>query len=365
MKASLKLREDRTPLLRAKFPVGILGFPFVSGITGGDPGDLSFSLQTAWIPGLSLKVSYRPNDAHRPFVFAVKSGIGHSSSPERSPVMVMAAEFSLLRKGAPCFLLQMKPEFGDFSAKKSVASQSENPSRLTGATEMESSRANGMFEAFEKGLSEEVPVEKLLKFEDAQSQPAAAATIRELFSGTAITARTRFPLRKNVALKVRWGMHLPPDWQGASVRFRGNLVGANFPFLTVDKISIENVEPTSSIPPLKPLEIEGKPSETGISKVMLYTMKEELETLRRENGLIRDSIQELKSRLRKENGGSLPSIEVHKMDDGAKKKTGGVDNGIQERKSPAYSGRTRNSNAPSAVDVSEELKKAIKGATGA
>ncbi|CAN6486386.1 unnamed protein product [Victoria cruziana] len=364
MKASLKLREDRTPLLRAKFPVGILGFPFVSGVTGGDPGDLSFSLQTAWIPGLSLKVSYRPNDAHRPFTFGVKSGIGSSGSPEKSPVMVMAAEFSLMRKGNPCFLLQVKPELGDFSTKKSIASQSGNPTRLTGAAEIENSKQNGMFEAFEKGLSEEIPVQKLLEFEDSRSEPAAAAAIRELFSGTEITARTRFPVRKNVVMKVRWAVNLRPHLQAAGGGFRGNFTGANFPFLTVNKISVENAEPTS-VPPGKRLEKEGRPSETGISTVMFYTMKEELGALRRENGLIRESIQELKSRLRQGNDGSVASNEFHKIDDREKKKTSGIDNGIQERKPPEYSGRTRNSNTPSAVDVSEELKKAIRGATGA
>ncbi|XP_031482233.1 uncharacterized protein LOC116252239 [Nymphaea colorata] len=357
MKASMKFREDQKPLLRAKVPVGILGFPFVSGISGGDASDLSFSIQTAWIPGLSLKFSYRPNDSYNPFVFAVKSGIGIPNSPEKSSVLAMGAEFSLLRRGNPCFMLQIKPEIGDFSLRRSVVSPSGGNHRAKlGASSdeipVENRGENGMMD---------IPVERMLNFKDSLGHSTAAAGMQEFISGTAIMARTKFPLTKNGFLKIRWGVNFPPDMHAAGSSFRHSFTGVKLPFLTVNKISIENVESAAGPPATEFPGKEGRHLEVALSKGMLGMMKEDMEALRRENDVVRETIRELKSVIGKQNGGNLLGTDFSDVDDKTKKKRNGADNGTRERKLPEYSARSGSSSA----DISEELKKAIRGSSGA
>ncbi|CAN6460267.1 unnamed protein product [Victoria cruziana] len=357
MKASMKLRDDQKPLLRAKVPVGILGFPFVSGISGGDASDLSFSIQTAWIRGLSLKFSYRPNDSYNPFVFAVKSGITLPNSLERSPVLAMGAEFNLLRRGNPCFMLQIKPEFGDFSLRRSVVSPSDRNHRgKLGASgneiPVENRGDNGMGD---------IPVERLLSFKDSSRPSAVADGMHAFVSGTAIMARTKVPLTKNGFLKIRWGVNFPPDMHAASSSFGHSFTSVKLPFLTVNKISVENVESASGAPPTEYPQKEGWHLEAPLSKGMLAMMKEDMEALRRENNLVRESIHELKSAIGKQNGGHKLGMELSDVDDKIKKKRNGADNGTRDRKLPDYSGRSGSSPA----EMSEELKKAIRGSSGA
>ncbi|KAJ6304153.1 hypothetical protein OIU77_017934 [Salix suchowensis] len=125
MKASLKFREERNPLLRAKVPLNILGLPFQSGIISGESKELSLNLSTFFQSGPSVKISYRPNDTWNPFSLVIKTGTGHFGSPVSSS-MIMSAEFNLLSKGdsnlKPIFMLHFKPQFGDFSIKKSQSS---------------------------------------------------------------------------------------------------------------------------------------------------------------------------------------------------------------------------------------------------
>ncbi|KAL5225559.1 hypothetical protein ABZP36_012198 [Zizania latifolia] len=63
MKASLKLREDETPLLRTKLPVALLSVPAVASLTAGDPADLRLALATASPTLPSLRLSYSPLSA--------------------------------------------------------------------------------------------------------------------------------------------------------------------------------------------------------------------------------------------------------------------------------------------------------------
>ncbi|KAG5399713.1 hypothetical protein IGI04_014320 [Brassica rapa subsp. trilocularis] len=121
MKASMKFREEKNPLLRAKVPLSILGLPFQSGIVAGESKELSLNLSTFFESGPSLKLAYRPNDSHSPFSLVVKTGTGPFGSPV-SASMLMSAEFNLLGKGNPTFMLHFKPRFGDFSIKKSHSS---------------------------------------------------------------------------------------------------------------------------------------------------------------------------------------------------------------------------------------------------
>ncbi|KAJ4904899.1 Uncharacterized protein Rs2_18850 [Raphanus sativus] len=125
MKASMKFREEKNPLFRAKVPLSILGLPFQSGIVAGESKELSLNLSTFFESGPSLKLSYRPNDSHSPFSLVVKTGTGPFGSPV-STSMLMSAEFNLLgnNSSTPTFMLHFKPRFGDFSIKKSHSSSS-------------------------------------------------------------------------------------------------------------------------------------------------------------------------------------------------------------------------------------------------
>ncbi|KAL6273101.1 hypothetical protein ACE6H2_023793 [Prunus campanulata] len=122
MKASVKFREDQKPLLRAKVPLSILGLPFQSGIVAGESKELTLNLGTFFESGPSIRVGYRPNDTSNPFSLVVKTGTGSFGSPISSS-MLMSAEFNLLGSGKnPTFMLHFKPQFGDFSIKKSQSS---------------------------------------------------------------------------------------------------------------------------------------------------------------------------------------------------------------------------------------------------
>ncbi|CAI0540083.1 unnamed protein product, partial [Linum tenue] len=105
----------------AKIPLSILGLPFQSGIVVGEAKELSLNLSTFFDSGPSFEVAYRPNDSWNPFSLMLKTGSGSFGSPTSSP-MVMSAEFNLVGKGNPSFMLHFKLRFGDFSIKKSQAS---------------------------------------------------------------------------------------------------------------------------------------------------------------------------------------------------------------------------------------------------
>ena len=56
-----------------------------------------------------------------PFSLVVKTGAGPFGSPISSS-MLMSAEFNLIGRGNPSFMLHFKPQFWDFSIKKSQSS---------------------------------------------------------------------------------------------------------------------------------------------------------------------------------------------------------------------------------------------------
>ncbi|CAI0461319.1 unnamed protein product, partial [Linum tenue] len=110
--ASLKFRDEQKPLFRAKVPLSILGLPFQAGIAAGEAKELSLNLSTFFDSGPSFKVAYRPNDSWNPFSLVLKTGSGSFGSPTSS-AMVMSAEFNLVGKGNPSFMLHFKPRFGE------------------------------------------------------------------------------------------------------------------------------------------------------------------------------------------------------------------------------------------------------------
>lgn len=345
MKASLKVREgNQNPLVRAKVPVTVLGLPFVSSVVAGDSSDLSFNLRSASAAGPSLKLSYAPNDpSNNPFSFSVKSGVGLFGSPDRSP-LVISAHFSLLGRLNPSFSLQIKPQLGDFSLKKTARSipvQNHNPNPNPNA-----SKENGVAHL---DLPPPPPV-----LPDIYHSGGA------FFSGVALTAKTLLPVTKNLEVNLRWGLNFPEEFNRK-----------NLPFLTVDKIRIRRIEPMKPPPSNESSRVcpsRGEAQDLEILKGMCFWMGREVEALQRESQSMKENIEEMKrSAIQPKSRGAIavqsparrpPDI---KSDSGEferwrkRKQNEGVDDGQRDTQPSTFSGASGN-------DVEEELKRAIKAA---
>lgn len=118
MKASVTFREERSPLIRMKFPVTLAGFPLASGIVLGDNQDLALHVGTRPEACPSVKVAYQPNMPSFPLSLVIKAGIG-PWGPPRAAGLSIAAEvrFSKAALG-PFFTIHIKPRLGDFSVRK-------------------------------------------------------------------------------------------------------------------------------------------------------------------------------------------------------------------------------------------------------
>ncbi|KAK9283112.1 hypothetical protein L1049_011343 [Liquidambar formosana] len=291
MKASIKFREDQKPLFRAKVPLSILGFPFQSGIEAGDTKELCLNFSTFFESGPLIKLSYRPNDSWNPFSLGVKTGIGHFGSPISAP-MTMSADFNLLGHGNPSFFLHFRPQIGDFAIRRSVQSQiALAPQSSVFAPKMKE-HANGCDS--EKGESvggEETPVhaggdnrtpnviftgKKINGFQ-------AASAIDSLFAGVEVSARTSLPLRERALLNFRWNVRFPVDEVGNRT---AQLPFQNIPCLVLSKIGIEHVA-VKQVPRRRKSDV----AETCLA------VKKEYEVLQVESGLLRKSIDELRSKV--------------------------------------------------------------------
>lgn len=337
MKASLKLREDKNhhqnPLVRAKLPVHILGLPFISSFTAGDPIDLSFNLYTNFLSGPSLKLSYTPTaatTAATPISLSLKSGVGIFGSPNNSP-LIISAHFNLFATPHPTFSLQIKPQFGDFFlSKTAVSTVPPNP------------KQNGCAFPYNTDAPEmQRPIVRMLNMYEAEDG---------LFSGVAVKAKTALPVAKFAAVKLRWGVNFPAD----------SVEKLRLPYLTVDKISIERVEEE-----VKMVEGEKKVSEMEALKGMCFWMRKQVEGLQVENNAIKERLEEMKMRARshpsKESSNNvgrnvMVSGNSSEFETWRNKKNAGEESGRREVKKLSGSKNT-------ASDVGEELKRAIEAAS--
>ncbi|KAG9452240.1 hypothetical protein H6P81_005144 [Aristolochia fimbriata] len=324
MKASLKLREERrNPLLKAKVPVTVLGLPFVSGVTAGDPSDLSFHIRTSSDAGPSLSFAYKPNDRFNPFTLTLKSGVGVLGSPDSSP-LILAAHFSLVGRASPSFSIQIRPRFGNFFLKRTALSSSLLcPSPVPASDPLKENGGNPAL---------------LTDFKSASG----------FFSGVSVSANTELPVTKRAAVRFRWGVNFPVD------------LGKQLPFLTVEKVSVGRVEEA------KPRSASDSPvkdagDDVDVLKGMCLWMGREVDALRRENKFIRESIEDLKSRLSIRNEREVavlakrPPVVGDSGDfDSWRKKKNGSGGASHATSSPI--GTTES-------DVEAELKKAIKAAS--
>ncbi|CAL1372409.1 unnamed protein product [Linum trigynum] len=372
MKASLKFRDEQKPLFRAKVPLSILGLPFQSGIVAGEAKELSLNLSTFFDSGPSFKVAYRPNDSWNPFSLVLKTGSGSFGSPTSSP-MVMSAEFNLVGKGNPSFMLHFKPRFGDFSIKKSQASSGLEKSMKSwqnGVAVSSSSDEDGSLEVVEKPVLNGIGpgggidiggVGFNAKRFSALPPPTSNALAAAL-SGVEVTANTSLPVRSHAVMSFRWGLRVPADNKlGGSVAGDLDSMAAaiNFkriPFLVMNKIGIEHVaQSASKSEPAANTEPKPDVAETCLA------VKRQLDILQMENTSLKKAMDDL----RREIGASkflVPSSPTHDSSFSSSSRYR-----EPERMGARNSSGNRNEKRSSSVegDVSEELKKALKGAAAA
>ncbi|PIM98130.1 hypothetical protein CDL12_29396 [Handroanthus impetiginosus] len=285
MKASIKFRDEQKPLLRAKIPLNILNFPFQSGICAGESKELSLNLSTFFDSGPSLKFSYRPNDSQNPFSFIFKTGIGHFGSPTKSP-LTMSAEFNLIGNQNPSFFIHFKPDFGDFSLKKSHSSGfvKNLGEKVNGGVLGEDSFVNN---GYFKGTG----------FFPAtvESKAAAGLVMNGLVKGAELSAKTSLPLRDFAVVNFRWGLRVPAHDAssnevdavvlGAKVD-RDRTAAIRLPLLVMNKIGIEHVAKDNSK--------REKVGPDNLTQACL-DVKKQLEAIQAENGLLSKALSDLRS----------------------------------------------------------------------
>ncbi|CAN6586543.1 unnamed protein product [Malus baccata var. baccata] len=333
MKASVKFREDQKPLMRAKVPLSILGLPFQSGIVAGESKELTLNLGTFFESGPSIKIAYRPNDAWNPFSLVVKTGTGSFGSPISSS-MLMSAEFNLLGRGRnPSFMLHFKPQFGDFSIKKSQSSVFE---KIVGSQNDSAVVETPVVEAEFSGK----------KITVLPSENPADGVLTGVFSGMEVAARTSMPVRNRAVVSLRWGVRVPAEVKRSGANPTAGIAFQKIPFLVMNKIGIEHVEGGDSNGKTTKAAAEDKgvtfPGNGEVAEAC-FRVKHQLEALRTENGLLRKAVEDL----RHEIAGTAKSIAESEINGGSRNSSGKVDwrsNG--NKKSPEG-------------DVAEELKKAL------
>lgn len=190
MKASLKLRDDAGPLLRAKLSVELFSVPAVASLTAGDPADLRLSLATA-VPALpSLRLSYAPNRpaGSSPLSASLVLGYGPGGCPSAPGASAITMVVEVSAAGALSFSLALKPSLGDFAVRKRFYSDG----------------AGGGMTASEVTMRSVVPVR-----------------------GGAAAAR------------VRWGVRIPAEMTAGVEAGAAVVMLRRLPFLVLGKVTVE------------------------------------------------------------------------------------------------------------------------------
>ncbi|KAF5193806.1 Detoxification-like protein [Thalictrum thalictroides] len=309
MKASLKFREEeKPPLLRVKVPLNILGFPFQSGVSAcGDSKHLSLNLKTFFESGPCLKLVYKPNDYSNPFSLVLKTGIGPFGSPISAPLSI-TAEFNLLSRGNPSFFLRFNPQFGDFSIKKSSASNFILPKSsnhllgVGGEKALQNGGGGGCGGGEKPSENEGFRLDNngfLARVNGVGGSNAVSNMIDGVFNGVEMSAKTLLPIRNTAVLKFNWGVRFPEEFKsdvidGLGFRNSKGWISSNkIPFLVMNKISIEHVAGDS-------LKTDDKKKRADVDKEAeesCFDVKRQLDVLHAENGLLRRAVDELRSEI--------------------------------------------------------------------
>uniref|UniRef100_A0ACD5Y6H9 Uncharacterized protein n=1 Tax=Avena sativa TaxID=4498 RepID=A0ACD5Y6H9_AVESA len=258
MKASLKLRDDAGPLLRAKLPVALFSVPAVASLTAGDSADLSLCLATA-APSLpSLRLSYAPNRpaGTSPLSLSLVLGPGPGgcpSAPAGASAITMAVEVSAA--GAISFSLSLKPSVGDFAVRK--------------------------------------------RFESVDGEGGASAS--------ELTMRSVVPVRGGAAtVRIRWGVRIPAEVTagGEAGAPRTGVTLRRLPFLVLGKVTVETR--SGKPPPAPEVEVQEEAAVEKVRKVN-EKLRKEVEALRATAGEGREKETAELAGTHRNGGGSSPA----------------------------------------------------------
>ncbi|XP_040383405.1 uncharacterized protein LOC102707061 [Oryza brachyantha] len=361
MKASIRFRDDDRPLVRAKVPVGVLGLPFLSGVSaGGDAKDLRFDLSTAFASGPALRLSYRPNDSLQPFALSVRTGLGPLGSPARAPFAI-SAEFNLMSSSPPAFSLLFKPRIGDFSLANSVVSPPvavpptppppPPPLKLTDLANGDDHDGHKTFSFSGNGFAANVA-----------SAGKSGGGVGALLSGMRLTTRSVLPLWSKASLRFQWGLRVPPELKAALAddgygRKAGNLAVSKLPLLVMNKITIEH---TPRAPRHSDADKKGKKDAPEFQTEGFSLVKRQLEVLNAESIMLRRAVEDLRAEI----GGGRATSMPGKGD--ARRSPASLP--TPQQPFPAKPDRHGNSSKelvdsgpkPVSDEASEELKKALE-----
>lgn len=309
MKASIKFRDDDRPLVRAKVPIGVLGLPFLTGVSaggGGDSRDLRFDLSTAFASGPALRLSYRPNDPLQPFALSVRTGLGPLGSPARAPFAI-SAEFNLLSSSPPAFSLLFKPRTGDFSLANSVISP---PASASPAPPLPPPPPSHKLTDLANGGDDH----RAFSFSGngfAANVAAAGKSgggVGTLLSGMRLTTRSVLPLWSKASLRFQWGLRVPPELKAALAddgygRKAGNLAINKLPLLVMNKITIEH---TPRNPPHSDADKGKKKDAPEFQTEGFSLVKRQLEVLNAESIMLRRTVEDLRAEIGGNRAASMP-----------------------------------------------------------
>ncbi|KAG6491163.1 uncharacterized protein LOC122004711 [Zingiber officinale] len=299
MKASIKFREEASPLVRAKIPIAVLGLPFLSGfaVGAGDAfQDVRFDIATSFRVGPSLRLSYRPNDYRKPFSLVLKTGTGTLGSPSGNSPLVMSAEFGL-QSGRPDFSLLLKPNFGDFSIKKVVDAaapvnvSAESPPAVEVKVSAFCDEKNPEFVQFH--AHEPIGSGKKLSGDPIDISTLATGRgggIDGLLSGFEVSARSILRLPKRAAVRFKWGLRVPPELRSALDDPKGPMISlSKLPLLSLSKITIERSTADAHTERKKP--VATKDADASARALL----RGDVEALRSDSILLKRALEDLRA----------------------------------------------------------------------
>ncbi|CAL9095396.1 unnamed protein product [Musa textilis] len=291
MKASIKLREDRPPVVRAKVPVGVLGLPFISGVTAA-ARELRLDLATGFRAGPSLRLSYRPNDPLNPFSLVIKTGVGALGSPSSGSPLSMAVELGLLGGAGPTFSLLLKPRFGDFSFRKSVSAVVSSTPHAVAVKAAQISDGHGIGPPIVEFRPDNA-IHIGRRFSNFPVDVSAFTAgsgggIDGLLSGFEVSARSVLPLRNRTAVEFKWGLRVPPELRTAFDDPAAGISLTKLPYLVMSKISIERL-------PYDRKAKEKTPAGSTDATDSCASVRREVEALQAQSALLRTSVEGLRA----------------------------------------------------------------------
>lgn len=294
-------------------------------------------------------------------------------------------------------------KFNGFENKEEEGSSFEKTPDLENGTTTPNPLENG-------GFAVSFPEEGLHKYQFSDGignlKDFWSFRVEKLLGGVSLTARSSLPVRKHAIVRVRWGVKLPTDlFKGVEAGDQSGFTLSKLPCLFLDKVSIENVEQRRYVKssgyygsvqaPLEDLMlpiIREEANELAHITGICCSMKRQLHLLQTENRVLKKTVEDMRSELQytgvgnsTDNLSSLdasswqsPHAESSRKEksrewnyqEGDKKKGGSREGPKKDQRSDSKApnaGLGKDfpiSSGNPAVDVSEELKKAIRGASG-